>query len=54
VVPVTFALKPRQALVVTEAESFANEVRLALLRPGEESGLRKKQRVYVRPPNGSQ
>jgi pilus assembly protein CpaB len=54
VVPVTFALKPREALVVTEAESFATEVRLALLRPGEESALKKKQRVYVRPPNGGQ
>jgi pilus assembly protein CpaB len=54
VVPVTFALKPREALVVTEAESFATEVRLALLRPGEESKLKKKQRVYVRPPNGGQ
>jgi pilus assembly protein CpaB len=54
VVPVTFALEPREALVVTEAESFATEVRLALLRPGEESELRKKERVYVRPPNGGQ
>ena len=52
--PVTFALKPREALVVTEAESFATEVRLALLRPGEESTLKKNQSVYVRPPNGGQ
>jgi len=35
VVPVTFALTPRQALSVTYAESFAEEVRLALLRAGE-------------------
>jgi pilus assembly protein CpaB len=49
VVPVTFALKPREALTVTYAESFATEVRLALLRPGEESGLKKSQRVYKRP-----
>jgi pilus assembly protein CpaB len=49
VVPVTFALNPKQALVVTYAESFAEEVRLSLLRPGEESKLKKKQRVYVRP-----
>jgi pilus assembly protein CpaB len=54
VVPVTFALGPREALVVTEAESFATEVRLALLRPGDESELNRKQRVYVRPPNGGQ
>ena len=34
VVPVTFALEPEQALVVSYAESNATEVRLALLRPG--------------------
>ena len=49
VVPVTFALKPKEALTVTYAESFATEVRLALLRPGEESGLKKSQRIYKRP-----
>ncbi len=49
VVPVTFALEPREALTVTYAESFAAEVRLALLRPGEESELKRKQRVYRRP-----
>jgi pilus assembly protein CpaB len=49
VVPVTFALNPKQALIVTYAESFAEEVRLSLLRPGEESALKKKQRVYTRP-----
>ncbi len=49
VVPVTFALNPKQALIVTYAESFAEEVRLSLLRPGEESKLKKKQRVYTRP-----
>jgi pilus assembly protein CpaB len=49
VVPVTFALKPKEALTVTYAESFAAEVRLALLRPGEESDLGAKQRVYRRP-----
>jgi pilus assembly protein CpaB len=49
VVPVTFALDPREALTVTYAESFAAEVRLALLRPGEESELSKKERVYRRP-----
>jgi pilus assembly protein CpaB len=49
VVPVTFALDPKEALTVTYAESFAAEVRLALLRPGEESELKKKERVYRRP-----
>jgi pilus assembly protein CpaB len=52
VVPVTFALTPKEALTVTYAESFAAEVRLALLRPGEESELKGKQRVYRRPPPG--
>ena len=49
VVPVTFALNPRQALIVTYAESFAEEVRLSLLRPGEDGKLKKKQRTYRRP-----
>ena len=49
VVPVTFALQPLDQLKVTEAESFAQEVRLALLRPGETSKLRKKERTYTRP-----
>ncbi len=44
VVPVTFALTPEQDLAVTHAESFASEVRLALLRPGDLSELTKKQR----------
>ena len=52
VVPVTFALKPREALTVTYAESFATEVRLALLRPGEDSELSKRDRVYRRPAQG--
>ena len=52
VVPVTFALKPTEALTVTYAESFAAEVRLALLRPGEESELKANQRVYRRPSEG--
>ena len=55
VVPVTFALDPKEALTVTYAESFAAEVRLALLRPGEDSELKKKDRVYRRPtPSQSQ
>ena len=52
VVPVTFALEPKEALTVTYAESFAAEVRLALLRPGEESELKAGQRVYRRPSEG--
>jgi pilus assembly protein CpaB len=49
VVPVTFALTPGQNLRVTEAETNAAEVRLALLRPGETSRLKKNERSYVRP-----
>jgi pilus assembly protein CpaB len=49
VVPVTFALQPLDQLKVTEAESFAQEVRLALLRPGETSELKQKERTYTRP-----
>jgi pilus assembly protein CpaB len=51
VVPVTFALPPRQALVLTYAESFATEVRLALLRPGDPSAGRGRGREYTLPPS---
>jgi pilus assembly protein CpaB len=51
VVPVTFALTPEQALVVSYAESNAAEVRLALLRPGSEEELSRKQRSYSRDPD---
>jgi pilus assembly protein CpaB len=51
VVPVTFALTPEQALVVSYAESNATEVRLALLRPGSEEDLKKRQRAYSRDPD---
>jgi pilus assembly protein CpaB len=51
VVPVTFALTPEQALVLSYAESNASEVRLALLRPGSEEELRRDQRVYSRDPD---
>jgi pilus assembly protein CpaB len=51
VVPVTFALTPEQALIVTYAESNATEVRLALLRPGSDEELSGKQKVYSREPD---
>ena len=47
--PVTFALTPMQQLRVTEAESFAQEVRLALLRPNETTPLKKNEQTYIRP-----
>ena len=49
VVPVTFALTPKQQLQVTEAESFAQEVRLALRRPGDLSPLKSDEKTYSRP-----
>jgi pilus assembly protein CpaB len=52
VVPVTFALSPKQQLEVTEAESFADEVRLALRRPGDLAPLKKSERTYSRPDSG--
>jgi pilus assembly protein CpaB len=52
VVPVTFALTPKQNLEVIEAESFAQEVRLALRRPGDTSPLKAGERVYSRPDAG--
>jgi pilus assembly protein CpaB len=51
VVPVTFALTPEQVLVVSYAETNASEVRLALLRPGDQSTLSPDQRTYSREPD---
>jgi pilus assembly protein CpaB len=52
VVPVTFALTPKQQLQVKEAESFADEVRLALRRPGDLTPLKQSERTYSRPDAG--
>jgi pilus assembly protein CpaB len=52
VVPVTFALTPKQQLEVTEAESHAEEVRLALRRPGDTTPLKQGERIYARPDTG--
>jgi pilus assembly protein CpaB len=49
VVPVTFALNVRQSLALTFAESFAEEVRLALVRPGEQSEIPLDEREYRTP-----
>jgi pilus assembly protein CpaB len=54
VVPVTFALTPRESLNVTYAESFANEVRLSLRRPGDRSPLSGDEKVFKRPGNAAQ
>lgn len=47
-IPVTFALTPKQVLNVTFAESNATEVRLALRRPGDLTGLGKGEKVFRR------
>ena len=51
VVPVTFALSAEEAGRLTYAESMALEVRLALLRPGDEEELTGQERSYQREPD---
>jgi pilus assembly protein CpaB len=46
VIPVTFALSVQESLILTYAESFAAEVRLALVRPGETEPVPPEQREY--------
>lgn len=45
-VPITFALKPLDAQRITYAESFADEVRLALVAPGGGSDIDATDRTY--------
>lgn len=52
-VPVTFALTPQETLVVTYAESFADEVRLALARKNDETVVPRSQRRYLLGPPGA-
>lgn len=50
VVPITFALSVRDTLILTYAESFAQEVRLALVRKGDDSRVpRAARRFTLRP-----
>jgi pilus assembly protein CpaB len=51
VVPVTFALSPEEVLVVAHAEQNADNVRLSLLRPGDRSELKGRERAYQREPD---
>jgi pilus assembly protein CpaB len=46
VVPITFALKTVDAQRITYAESFAQEVRLALVAPGSDSDISVTDRTY--------
>ncbi|MGY1454507.1 Flp pilus assembly protein CpaB [Streptomyces sp. SS8] len=45
-VPITFALKTLDAQRVAYAESFAQNVRLALIAPGSDTSLRPGERTY--------
>ncbi|MFG1672000.1 Flp pilus assembly protein CpaB [Streptomyces sp. Y7] len=45
-VPITFALEPIDAQRLTYAESFADEVRLALVAPGADSDIPATNRTY--------
>jgi pilus assembly protein CpaB len=50
-VPVTFALRPTLGLRLTYAETFASEIRLSLIRRGDETRkLPKSKREYTLPP----
>jgi pilus assembly protein CpaB len=50
-VPVTFALRPSLALRLTYAESYASEIRLALIRRGDEDRpVPPTQREFTLPP----
>ncbi len=46
VVPVTFALSVRESLILTYAESFATEVRLAIVAPGEREVIPLQDRQF--------
>jgi len=47
VVPITFALSVNQTLFLTYAESFAQEVRLALTRKGDDSKVPRSKRRFT-------
>jgi hypothetical protein len=50
-VPVTFALRPTLGLRLTYAETFASEIRLSLIRRGDEGRkLPGSKREYTLPP----
>lgn len=49
VVPVTFALSVKDSLVLTYAESFATQVRLALIGGGDTTSVPADQRTLVLP-----
>jgi len=50
-VPVTFAVTPKQSLRVSYGESYATEVRLALVRQGDTGIIPAAQREFDLPPS---
>ena len=52
VVPITFALSPKEALTLTYAESFSNKLRLARVGPGEATS--EPNEPVCDQPNGAQ
>jgi pilus assembly protein CpaB len=51
VVPVTFALKPRDVLRLTYAETNAQQIRLSLVRPDDPNKVSKRSREFTLPPS---
>jgi pilus assembly protein CpaB len=49
VVPVTFALSPRDVLRINYAETFAQEIRLSLIRPDDDTVVAGEDRQYTLP-----
>jgi pilus assembly protein CpaB len=46
VVPVTFALTKKEVIKVAHAQTFAADLRLALLRPGDDPGRTLEETIY--------
>lgn len=46
VVPVTFALSKKEVIKVAHAQTFAADVRLALLRPGDDPGRTLEETIF--------
>jgi pilus assembly protein CpaB len=51
VVPVTFALKPRDVLRLTFAETNAQQIRLSLVRPDDPNEVTRRSREFTLPPS---
>jgi pilus assembly protein CpaB len=51
VVPITFALKPRDVLRLNYAETNAQEIRLSLVRPDDPNRISQRSREFALPPS---